>query len=139
MLPEVEMNTLLEETEIEEEFPTSRTYRLDEEKGEIVEKIDGLEAIEQALRLILRTERSEFEIYGEDHGAELTEIIGQPASLACVNLEDAIKEALLQDDRVESVENFSFARHGKNAVLAAFTVIVADGRIDMEQEVELDG
>lgn len=139
MLPEVEMNTLLEETEIEEEFPTSRTYRLDEEKGEIAEKIDGLEAIRQSLWLILRTERSEFEIYSEDHGAELEDLIGQPVSLACVNLEDAIKEALLQDDRVESVENFSFSRHGKNAVLATFTVIVAEGRIDMEQEVSLDG
>ncbi len=139
MLPEVEMNTLLEESEIEEEFPTSRTYRLDEENGAIMEKIDGLEAIEQTLRLILRTERSEHEIYGEDHGAELMDLIGQPVPLACVNLEDAIKEALSQDDRVESVENFSFSQSGKNAVLAAFTVIVAEGRIEMEQEVRLDG
>lgn len=139
MLPVGEENLLLEEGEIEEAVTPSLTWKLDEDRGVIEQKIDGLEALKQALGLILQTERMEFEIYSADYGAEQTELFGQQIPLVYVNLEENIKEALLADDRVEAVTNFSFTRPEKNTVLAAFTVLAAEGVLEMEQEVELHG
>lgn len=139
MLPDGEENLLLEEGEIEEEALPSLTWKLNAERQVIEQKIDGLEALKQALGLILRTERMEYEIYSADYGTELEELFGQPIPLVYVNLEENLKEALMQDDRVEAVTNFSFTRPERNTILAAFTVIAAEGALEMEQEVALHG
>lgn len=139
MIPVGEENLLLEEGEIEEEVLPSLTWKLDEARGVIEQKIDSLEALKQALWLTLQTERMEFEIYSADYGTELTELFGQPIPLVYVNLEEAIKEALLQDDRVEAVTNFRFTRPEKNTVIAAFAVITAEGVLELNQEVNLHG
>lgn len=139
MIPVGEENLLLEEGEIEEDVLPSLTWKLDEARGVIEQKIDSLEALKQALWLILQTERMEFEIYSADYGAELTELFGQPVPLVYVNLEEAIKEALLADDRVEAVTNFSFTRPEKNTILAVFTVRTAEGVLELNQEVNLHG
>lgn len=139
MLPAGELNLLLEEDEIEEEQIPSLTYLLDEEKGIIEKKVDGLEALNQSLWLILQTERMEFEIYSEDYGVELVDLIGQHTPLIYVNIEDSIREALMQDDRVESVEDFSFKKIDRHSVSVEFTVISAEGQIDMQQEVAVHG
>lgn len=139
MIPVGEENLLLEEGEIEEEVLPSLTWKLDEARGVIEQKIDSLEALKQALWLTLQTERMEFEIYSADYGAELTELFGQPVPLVYVNLEEAIKEALLQDDRVEAVTNFRFTRPEKNTIVATFTVITAEGVLELNQEVNLHG
>ena len=139
MLPEGEENLLVDETETEEELITSMTYRLDEENGVLAEPIDGLEAIKQSLSLILQTERGAYEIYSEDYGTELTALIGQPAPLVYVNLEEAIKDALLQDDRVESVDQFEFEQVARDSVAVRFIVTTIQGEIDIETEVNING
>lgn len=139
MLPVGEENLLLEEGDIEEEVIPSLTWKLDEERGVIEQKLDGLEALKQSLGLILQTERMAFELYSTDYGAELTELFGQPIPLVYVNLEENIREALLQDDRVVAVDGFRFTKSGKSTVLAAFTVIAAEGVLEMEQEVNVYG
>lgn len=139
MIPVGEENLLLKEGEIEEDVLPSLTWKLDEARGVIEQKIDSLDALKQALWLILQTERMEFEIYSADYGAELTELFGQPVPLVYVNLEETIKEALLTDDRVEAVTNFSFTRPEKNTILAVFTVRTAEGVLELNQEVNLHG
>ncbi|MCQ4637149.1 DUF2634 domain-containing protein [Anaerovorax odorimutans] len=140
MLPEGEESLLLvDETETEEEQMTGRTYRLDEKNEIIAGEIDGREAIKQSLLLILQTEREEFEIYSGDYGIELMDLIGQTPPLVYVNLEQVIKEALMQDDRVEDVGDFSFERLEKHAVSVKFTVTTIEGDIDMETEVNING
>ncbi|MCB6367339.1 DUF2634 domain-containing protein, partial [Intestinibacillus massiliensis] len=64
----------------------------------------------------MQTERGAYEIYSEDYGTEFTALIGQPVPLVYVNLEDAIKDALLQDDRVESVDRFEFEQVARDSV-----------------------
>lgn len=139
MLPEGEENLLVNETETEEELITSMTYRLDEENGVLAEPIDDLDAIKQSLSLILQTERGAYEIYSEDYGTEFTALIGQPVPLVYVNLEDAIKDALLQDDRVESVDRFEFEQVARDSVSVKFIVTTTAGEIDMGTEVKING
>lgn len=48
----------------------SRTYRLDLEKGRIVGKVDGLAAVDQAIRKAIITPRFKCLIYDHQYGNE---------------------------------------------------------------------
>lgn len=93
-------------------------------------KLDGLEAMKQAIFLILQTERFQYAIYSWNYGIELNALLGQtmtpiflPAKVA-----KAIEDALMADDRVLSVEQFSFTK-GKRSLLVKFTVTTTEGDV----------
>src|SRR5690606_42159936 len=65
------------EIEVEEEQQPSLTYAIDFEKGRIRGMIDELEAVKQAVFLILQTERYRYLIYSDDYGSELEGLIGR--------------------------------------------------------------
>ena len=77
----------------------SRTYRLDMENNRISGMADGLEAVKQAVYLILNTERYWYPIYSWDYGVELNHLYGQPTGMVYPEIERLITEALMQDDR----------------------------------------
>ena len=56
---------------LEDETQPSLTYALDAENGRIRGKVDGLEAVKQAVYLVLSTERFAHLIYSWNYGAEL--------------------------------------------------------------------
>lgn len=134
MLPNIYEEELTEDFEIEEE--ASRTYRLrfDGQPGNGM--IDGVEAMKQAIFLILHTERYEHEIFSWDYGIELMELIGSDApELLEGDLEEAISEALLADDRIQGVTDFTFTpTEGKRGLLVQFTVETDVGDIVSELE-----
>lgn len=90
-------------------------------------KTDGTEAVKQAVLKILSTERYVNEIYSWDYGIETQDLIGQPDDYVLSELEDRISDALVMDDRIEGIENFSAERTGKKTVQCSFTVITTDG------------
>lgn len=111
---------------------------LDEHKNSFVGKVDGAEAIRQAVMKILNTERYEYEIYSWDYGIELQDLYGQPILYCMSEIKARITEALLADDRIESVEDFHVQRAGKRALSVTFTVITADQEeVEIESEVEV--
>lgn len=111
---------------------------LDEHKNSFVGKVDDTEAVRQAVMKILNTERYEYEIYSWDYGIELQDLYGEPLLYCMSEIKRRITEALLADDRIESVENFNVQRVGRRTLSVAFTVITAEEEeIDMESEVEI--
>ena len=122
------------ELEVEEEQPPSLTYGIDFEKGRIIGMIDGLEAVKQAVFLILRTERYRYLIYSTDYGSELEGLIGRDSLFVQSELKRRIREALMQDDRIEDVTNFNIQFDGDSA-LVRFTVLSVFGDFEVEQEV----
>jgi len=100
----------------------SKTYRLDVENNRITGYCDGLEAVKQAVYLILNTERFEYLIFSWNYGVEIRKLIGKPTTLIIPELERYIKEALTQDDRINEVSNFSHEII-KSKVLTSFTVV----------------
>lgn len=98
--------------------------------------VDGIEAIAQAVYLILSTERYEFIIYSWDYGVEFVDLIGQPMPYVMSELPRRIKEALVQDNRIDDVVDFEFEQHGKQ-LHAKFTVVSNVGNISTEVEVEV--
>lgn len=136
MLPEVEtvVEDLLEDIDTEEE--TSRTYKLHIEQGRILGVTDELDAMRQAVYKILNTERFEYPMYSDHYGIELRELIGQDVVYVIPELERRVREALLADDRIEDVTDFSFA-YREGCVMAAFTVQTVFGELNETVEVEI--
>ena len=122
------------DAEVVTEQQTSRTYRIDWEKGRIVGFVDGLEAVKQAVYLILHTERYEHLIYSTDYGSELKGLIGKDQLFVQSEIKRRVREALMQDDRIEDVTNFNIQFDGDSA-LVRFTVVSVFGDFEAEQEV----
>jgi phage baseplate assembly protein W len=97
---------------------------------------DGLDAIKQAIYLILNTERYGFIIYSWDYGVELVDLIGKPMPYVKSELPRRIKDALVQDDRIDDVVDFEFEQHGKK-LHTTFTVITNIGNISTTLEVDV--
>ncbi|OPX43834.1 protein 25-like lysozyme [Ruminiclostridium hungatei] len=114
----------------------SGTYRMHLEEKRIWGMLDGSEAIRQAIYKILNTERYDSVIYSWNYGAELVELVGQPVPYVYSQLERKITEALLRDDRITEVVDFSFSAD-KGRVTAAFTAVTTEGGIAVEKEVRL--
>lgn len=133
MIPNIE---ILQETLDEFEYGTE-TYKiqiLDEDDGYIKGAIDDIDAIKQAIYLILNTERYNYNIYSWNYGVELVDLIGQPLPYVTVVLPKRIEDALIQDDRIEGVRDFNFIRD-KNKIHTSFTVVTTLGNIPSELEV----
>ena len=106
MLPELGDDLTVDFT-VEEQ--SDKTYRLDPVTNTITGYIDGLEAVKQAIYLILSTERFVHEIYSWNYGSELSDLIGEPLPLVYSKIQDNIADALIQDDRIlRSALNASF-------------------------------
>lgn len=114
----------------------SKTFKLNIEKNKVDGICDDVEALKQAIFLILNTERYEHLIYSRNYGVELNDLIGEPISYVIPELERRITEALIQDDRVENVDNFEF-QNVKGKVHCKFTVYSKYGNIKAEKVVSV--
>ena len=112
----------------------SKTYRLNVDTQTIVGFCDDRKAIEQAIYLILNTERFEWVIYSWNYGSELQGLFGKPIPYVVSEIQRRIKEALLQDDRINGIENFIVTRNG-NKLLVSFDVSTIKGVISFSKEV----
>ena len=115
---------------------SSKSYRMKIADEKIVGSIDELEAIAQACYKILNTERYKYVIYSWNYGVELQDLFGKPIPYVYSELPRRIKEALTQDDRINSVEDFELS-YDKGNVLAKFTVKTNLGNIEMEKGVNI--
>lgn len=136
MIPNI---SILAEEITEQNYP-SNTYKIvfSETKGDdrIIGYTDGLEAIAQAVYLILSTERYQHIIYSWDYGVELMDLIGQPMPYVMSELPRRIKDALTQDNRISDVVDFEFEQNGKK-LHTKFTVVSNVGNLSTELEVEV--
>ena len=101
------MNSILT-TEIQVETQGSENYKMFFTEKFINGHVDELEAMHQVIYKILNTERYQYIIYSWDYGIETLDLFGEPISYVCPEIERRIIEALIQDDRIESVYNFEF-------------------------------
>ena len=122
--------------DFEFEEPSSNTFRLDIDGNKVYGFADNLEAMKQAIYLILNVERYEYIIFSWNYGIELSDLFGKSQNHVIVELERRIKEALLQDSRITSVENFEFT-HKKNKVFCTFKVFTIYGEIEAEKAVNV--
>lgn len=111
---------------------SSHTYRLDFASQRISGMCDGLEAVKQAVYKILQTNRFEHLIYSFNYGSELRSMIGSDPLYVQSELARTIREALLQDDRITSIENMRVEFAGDNTIVQ-FDVVSQYGRFQVEE------
>jgi len=100
----------VESIEVQGEQP-SYTYRLDLDSKRIFGVVDGIEAVNQAIRKALITVRFRCAIYSNQYGSELQQtIIANDVTREFVETEVPwlIKDTLRPDTRILSVQNFEF-------------------------------
>ncbi|WP_102274103.1 DUF2634 domain-containing protein [Cytobacillus massiliigabonensis] len=136
MIPRVNGGNDDLDIEFEEERRPSKTYKLDLVRKRVIGYTDGREAIEQAIYKAIGTERYDHLIYSWNYGAEIAKLFGQPIPYVYSELKRLISEALTQDDRIDSVDAFSFS-HQKNKVFVSFIVHTVVGEISIETEVPI--
>lgn len=132
MIPEVNDGLIVDFDETIEQ--PSKTFQLNTVKNRIVGFIDEIEALKQAIFLILSIERYEHIIYSWNYGVELNDLFGKPIPFVLPEIKRRVTEALVQDDRIESVDAFKFEVN-KGKVHATFTVHSIYGEIEAEKEV----
>lgn len=115
---------------------TSDSYRMQIGNERIRGTVSEREALAQACYKALNTERYSFVIYSWNYGVELKDLFGKPINYVFAVLPDRIKDCLMQDDRVESVDSFQLSNN-KGDVLCKFTVHSIFGDIDMEKVVNI--
>lgn len=109
----------------------SLTYRVRTDNGQAAGLVDGLEAVKQAVLKILGTERFEHFIYSFNYGTETAKLAGASPAFVKAELARTIREALLQDDRINEVTDMRITIQGDEA-LASFTVVSDLGSFNSE-------
>lgn len=133
MIPEQNANLTI----LEEQIQPSRTYHLDLDRKRVTSMIDGQDAIIQAVRKILYTERYAYVIYSSQYGVELDRLVGQEYDFIVSDIKRTLTEALLMDNRIISLENFEMEKTGLDTMEVNFLVNSIEGEINFSTEVKL--
>ncbi|WP_419392880.1 DUF2634 domain-containing protein [Cytobacillus praedii] len=129
----IPQSELIEELELVK--MSSLTYKIDFQKKRMSGMTDQLAAIKQAVFIILHTERFKHMIYSDHFGIELENLIGTNPIYVKSELARRITEALLQDDRITSIEDFQFVFNEHN-VQVTFIVETEYGSFKEATEVK---
>lgn len=132
MIPQTN-NDLLSDFEEATEQPT-KNYNVHFDKNRIAGFIDEIEALKQAIFLMLSIERYDHIIYSWNFGVEFKDLFGQPIAFVLPEIKRRITECLLQDDRILEVDNFVFETM-KGKVHVIYTVHSIYGDFESEKEV----
>lgn len=112
---------------------SSKTYRV--LNGRVIGWIDNKQALRQAVEKLLHTERFMYEIYTDEYGIEVQGLIGASFELVEAEISRIIKEALLVDERIVSVENIQATKLDSTSLLITFSVESIFGTLAFEEVV----
>lgn len=101
----------------------------------LMRKLDGREALEQSINRVLTTQRYRYTIYDHRYGLEYDDLIGQPYEYVRAELPRRIAEALLEDDRINEVNNFEISKEADNLYIQ-FNVNTVHGVLRKEAHFE---
>lgn len=123
----VGINASLEYTEL----PTT-TFIIDWSSRQIAGIGTGLDAMRQAVEIILANERFRWQIYDSNFGVELVELIGDDLDYIKAEIPRRIEEAFSVDSRILSVDNYVFTETSPGVLSVSFDVQTVYGAIQEE-------
>lgn len=113
----------------------SKTWIIDRERRQVSGMDSGLESVRQAVEIALNVERFRWQIYNANFGSEFDDLVGEDEAFIESELPRMVEEALSVDNRVISVDNWTFERD-EDAFKASFSVHTVYG--DLLEEVTLN-
>ena len=136
MIPETLNSDNLIDIEEFESSP-SLTYRLDFTNRRIIGKVDDKEAVMQFIKKVLDTSKYAYTSYDWYYGNEILSLVGMPYEYIITELPRIVEEALLVDDRITSIQDWTFVRTSVDSLRTSFLVRTIFGTINYETEVSL--
>lgn len=127
MLPQID-NTI--QPDVQTIIIPSKTYKLTDER--ITGYVDGIQSVQQAVYHILSVERYSCLIYDDNYGVELEQYQGKDFEYIEATIEDTLKEALTQDNRITNVIVHNIEKVSVDEIHIEFDVISTEGTITME-------
>ena len=112
------------------------TWKIDQNNRRISGTTDDLEAVRQAVEVILHIERFRWQIYSPYTGVQFDGLIGEDPGYVAAELKRRITEALRMDDRVRSISDFAHTVSG-DILTAEMTVNTVYGSLRADTEVTL--
>ena len=108
---------------------TGLTYYINSKTGHLSSMIDGRESVIQAIYKALDTERFGYEIYGWLYGLDMEPFIGQDLDYIQTHIQSYIEDCLLQDYRINAIQNFTIEQQEVDSCLISFDVDSTEGMI----------
>lgn len=130
-------NTLPEDVDlnlISFEEESTNTFIANTDVGQIAGMDGGLEAMRQAVEIILTTKRYNWQIYSENFGIELDDLVGEDPDYIKTVLPTRVRDAFSVDNRILSAQNFVFNFEADRATVT-FDVITVYGTVNAEVNV----
>ena len=100
------------DTELEYVTQPSQTWLINRQTMRVQSQTNGLEAVRQAVDIMLNTRRYGWQIYGSNLGEELELLIGEDADYIISTFPQMVEDALMIDERIIAVENFQYTQDG---------------------------
>lgn len=121
----------------ESEVQPSLTFGVDFVNKKISGKVDEFDSVLQAVEKILSTAKYANVIYDWYYGNEIQSLVGKDFSFVETELPRIIEEAVMQDDRVKSVSDFSIKRIDSETLEAVFLISTIFGDTEFRKEVTI--
>lgn len=114
----------------------SRTWFIDRDTMRIRGECDGLQAVKQAVDIIMNTIRFKWQIYSPSSGMEYDNLIGQDSGYVAIELQRRIIDALSVDTRITGITDYDYET-SDGSLFVSFTVRSIFGDINESMEVTL--
>ena len=140
---EINVGALMEDAYLDdadiddEEDDQSPTNTFKVANGRIRGMTNELDAMQQAVDKILKTERFVYQIYDEQYGNDLPELIGESINYAESEAERMVVEALEADDRINNVEITKCEQSSSDAITVEGYANTVYGKVGFESEVDI--
>lgn len=113
-----------------------RTWYINKDVQRIQGECDGYAAVKQAVEYILNIQRFRWQIYTPYTGMDWRNLIGNDPGYVAAELQRRIREALLMDDRVRDIRDYTYTIVD-DTLTASLTVVTVFGDIPQTVEVTL--
>ena len=129
------MDILPEDIDLDDvEFEDLPTNTFLVEKEQVAGMNEGIEAMRQAVEIMLTTERYDYQIYSENFGVELEDLVGEDPDYIRATFPDLIRDAFSIDERILREENYNFTATGDTMTIT-FDVVTVFGTFSTGVEI----
>ena len=136
MLPQIATADFDEELNTAENIMPSRDFIFTE--TQILDgRVEDIKELEQAIFIILSTERYACDIFDDDFGVELEQYQGADIDYVKATIKKTLEDALLTDDRIESIDIDNFNSSGNDVSLDLIVHSVWDEDVNAEVRVNV--
>ena len=115
----------------------SLTWYVNKQTNRIQGETDKLQAVQQAVEIILNVERFRWQIYSPNSGMQWEGLIGQNPGYVASEVQRRIRDALSVDERILGISDFQYTMNG-NAMTYSLTINTVYGQTQNTVEVILN-